>query len=304
MSTNRQRHRRLLELEEELDRRAAEQNAALLEARQTLHDEALVPFRDVYQRLRHADPAELTPVESPALGDPAGSASSQPRGFTVPPAVRVLAGTAMLVVVPVVVGHAAKAGPYHAVQAFGSASTGKAIRTLGGAAARNATEAWFGLGSLASGGGGREAGKRMLAGIQTLSADLTRGAIAAWQVHAFEDSQQKKARDLERREARTQQRQDEAPALLERSTDMQRVLEGLRSELVSRLPSVTALVEACDDFTRYDSRGRAEVAAMVALDGLAVRVMTCPVTDADGRLTEDSERVVAEAEALLRAQQA
>lgn len=37
-------------------------------------------------------------------------------------------------------------------------------------------------------------------------------------------------------------RQDEAPALHERSKDMQRVLQDLRSELVRRLPSFTTLV--------------------------------------------------------------
>lgn len=96
-------------------------------------------------------------------------------------------------------------------------------------------------------------------------------------------------------------RQDEAPALHERSRDMQRVLQDLRSELVRRLPSFTTLVEACDDFARYDSRQRAEVVAMVDLDGLAARVMNCPITDADGRLTEESGRAVADAEARLRA---
>jgi hypothetical protein len=84
---------------------------------------------------------------------------------------------------------------------------------------------------------------------------------------------------------------------------MQRVLQDLRSELVRRLPSFTTLVEACDDFTQYDSRQRAEVAAMVDLDGLAVMVMNCPIIDADGRMTEESGRVVADAEASLQARE-
>jgi hypothetical protein len=40
---------------------------------------------------------------------------------------------------------------------------------------------------------------------------------------------------------------------------------------------------------------------MVDLAGLAVMVMNCPFTDADGRMTEESGRVVADAEAPLRA---
>ncbi|MEV7189832.1 hypothetical protein [Kitasatospora sp. NPDC093102] len=85
---------------------------------------------------------------------------------------------------------------------------------------------------------------------------------------------------------------------------MQLLLQNLRAEMVRRLPSFTTLVDTCDDFARYDSRRRAEVAAMVDLDGLAVRVMNCPITDADGRLTEESGRVVADAETRLREMEA
>ncbi|MFC3577084.1 hypothetical protein ACFOZ0_28150 [Streptomyces yaanensis] len=301
VKTNRQRDKRLLECEEELDRRAAKENAALQEARQTLYDEALVPFRDVYQRLKHVEPVEPAPIERPTAGDKAGIEPRQPRKITVPPAVRILAGGALLVAVPLVVGHTAKAGSYRAVRTFASASTGRPIKTLHGAAARNATEAWFGLGPIGAGGGGRAAGKRLLDKIETTSAHLTREAIAKWQTQALKESQQKKARDLDRRETKTTMRQGEAPALHERSKDMQRVLQDLRCALVRRLPSFTTLVEACDDFARYDSRQRAEVAAIVDLDGLAVRVMNCPITDADGRLTEESGQVVADAEARLRA---
>lgn len=51
------------------------------------------------------------------------------------------------------------------MQTFGSASTGRAIKTLHGAAARNATEAWFGREPIAAGGGRRAAGKWVLANI-------------------------------------------------------------------------------------------------------------------------------------------
>lgn len=299
--TNRGRRKRLLECEDELDRRAAEENAASQQARQALYDEALVPFRDVYQRLKHVDLVELAAIERPTVGDKVGVGPRRPRKIVVLPSVRVLAGGTSLIAIPLVVAHAAKAGSFRAVQTFGSASTGRPIKTLHGAAARNAAEAWFGRGSVAAGGGGRAAGKRMLDKIETNSANRTQEVIAKWQIQAFEDSQQKKARGLERRETKTKMRQDEAPALHERSRDMQLVLQDLRAELVRRLPLFTALVEACDDFTQYDSCQRAEVAAMADLDGLAVMVMKCRITDADGRVTDESGRVVADAEARLRA---
>jgi hypothetical protein len=57
-----------------------------------------------------------------------------------------------------VAGATAVAGAYATAAAFGTASTGAAISGLSGIAARNATLAWLGGGSLASGGGGVAAG--------------------------------------------------------------------------------------------------------------------------------------------------
>lgn len=65
-----------------------------------------------------------------------------------------------------------------AVGALATASTGTAISTLGGAAATNATLAWLGGGSLASGGGGMAAGATVLSGI-TMGATAGIGLIAA-----------------------------------------------------------------------------------------------------------------------------
>lgn len=296
--TNRQRDKRLLECQEELDRRAAEENAALQKARQTLYDEALIPFHDVFQRLKHVGPIEPAAIERPTAGGEVGVDLRPPRKSAVLTAAKTLAGGALLVVaVPLAVGHVVPAGAYHVVRTFGSASTGRAIRTLHGAAARSATEAWFGR---AAGGVGVAAGRKALSELGTTSAALTQKAIVKYQAQRLSDGRQEKARDLERREREMGEKQDAAPALYERSKDMQRVLQDLRSELVRRLPSFTTLVEACDDFTRYDSRQRAEVTAMVELDGLAVMVMNCPITDAEGRMTEESGRVVADTEARLR----
>ncbi|WGD38721.1 hypothetical protein [Streptomyces cathayae] len=129
---------------------------------------------------------------------------------------------------------------------------------------------------------------------------LSLAAIVEWQGRAARRGQREMAQDLERAETEMSAAEDAASALYARSKDIRRVLRDLRFILVRRLPSFTALTEACDDFTRYDSRQRAEVATMVDLAGLAVMVMSCPITDADGQLTEESGLVVADAEARLR----
>ncbi|MFF3212830.1 hypothetical protein ACFYYB_19430 [Streptomyces sp. NPDC002886] len=145
------------------------------------------------------------------------------------------------------------------------------------------------------------AGRKALSELGKTSAGLTQKVMAKYQGQQLSDSRQEKARDLERRERELSARQDAAPALYERGKDMQRTLHSLRSEVVKRLPSFTALVETCDDFTRYDSRRRAEVAEMAELYRLAGVAMNCPITDAEGRMTEESGRVVTDVEARLRA---
>lgn len=64
-----------------------------------------------------------------------------------------------------------------AVTYIGTASTGTAIASLHGAAATNATLAWLGGGSIASGGGGMALGSSVLAGITFGAATVAAAAI-------------------------------------------------------------------------------------------------------------------------------
>ncbi|MBE5103315.1 hypothetical protein [Priestia aryabhattai] len=61
-------------------------------------------------------------------------------------------------------------GAWALVSTLGTASTGTAIGTLSGAAATNATLAWFGGGALAAGGGGMAVGTVILGGIVVIPA--------------------------------------------------------------------------------------------------------------------------------------
>ncbi|MEU8594245.1 hypothetical protein AB0D07_11035 [Streptomyces globisporus] len=298
---NRKMRKHLQEATQELDQQAAEDCIALNEARQMLCEVAVLPSRDVYGRLKNVDHFALATIEMSTVSREGGVEPRRTGGIAVLPAARMAGRVVLFVALPLAVGHAAKSGSYRAVQEFGSASTGRAIKTLRGAAARNAAEAWFGRGAVAVGGGGRAVGKKVLGKIEFKSAKITYQVAATWRIQTFGDGQQEEARGLERREAAVRQRRDEALALHEHSEEVQRVIQDLRSELTARLPSFVALVEACDDFTRYDSRQRAEVATMVDLDGLAVRVMTCPLADPVGRPTEESKLVVSDVEARLRA---
>jgi len=75
-------------------------------------------------------------------------------------------------------GALAGAGVYSSVMALGTASTTTAISSLSGVAATNATMAWLGGGSLATGGMGMAGGAMALGGFVAGPAILIMGAIA------------------------------------------------------------------------------------------------------------------------------
>lgn len=76
-------------------------------------------------------------------------------------------------------GFAAGGASYLGVSALGTASTGTAIGSLSGAAATNATLAWLGGGSLASGGLGIAGGMAVMGGLVAGPAIAIAGAVMA-----------------------------------------------------------------------------------------------------------------------------
>jgi hypothetical protein len=77
--------------------------------------------------------------------------------------------TGMVLLQGSTIGGLAALGSWTLVSLFGTASTGTAISTLSGAAAYNATLAWFGGGAIAAGGGGMAAGTMTLIDITGIS---------------------------------------------------------------------------------------------------------------------------------------
>ncbi|WP_394838639.1 hypothetical protein LVJ94_17230 [Pendulispora rubella] len=86
---------------------------------------------------------------------------------------------AMAITKGTVAGASTALGAWSLVATLGSASTGTAISSLSGAAAMNATLAWFGGGSLAAGGLGMTAGMAVVGGIVAVPA----AAVVATTMH-------------------------------------------------------------------------------------------------------------------------
>ncbi|MFF7440876.1 hypothetical protein [Streptomyces sp. NPDC008122] len=287
---NQQRHEKLAARRRKLDRHVAQEGAAQEERRQATYDRALVPFRDAFERLKRVDLAELAPVE------PAGHATADVE-------LRKVQRLAVSAIGSIVGGGATGAGvgaaTYMAVGAFATASTGTAISGLSGAAASSATLAWLGGGSLAAGGGGMAAGTAVLAAAVALPALLATGALLEWRGRSAREDQKKLAEELDEAEAELTAARGILSEVFRRSREIRLVLKDLCTAMEERLPAFVELVAQHDDYGTYDTRQRARVKEVFDLACTTVTVMGAPPAGEDGRVSELSGRVVADARARL-----
>ena len=96
----------------------------------------------------------------------------------------------------VTAGASTAVGIYSAVGSIGSASTGTAIGTLSGAAAKKATLAWLGGGSIAAGGGGMAVGFLTLGSLIFGPAVLVNGIMEVSRAAKFETEVESKKSEL------------------------------------------------------------------------------------------------------------
>ncbi|WP_137988409.1 hypothetical protein [Streptomyces vilmorinianum] len=295
---NGRRHKKLVQRQECLTERLVAETEAQERTRRRAYDKALVPFVDVFSRLKNVDLAELVAIAEPAETELTDVEVRRIQLDAVN-AVATLAGG-------VAVGAGAGAVTFAAVGAFAAASTGTAISALSGAAATSATLAWLGGGSLTAGGGGVAAGTAVLTGIVALPVLLALGGFFEWKGRNDLREQRGVAAELNKLAAELRAREARVEASGKRSRQVRQLLDRLRKEIRRRLPALRTLVDGQDDYAVYTPTQRAEVAVLVGLAGAMVAVMGTPITDDDGHVTDLSKRVVKDTrirlEALVTAQ--
>jgi hypothetical protein len=182
---------------------------------------------------------------------------------------------------------ACAAGANASVMAFvglvGSASTGTAISSLSGAAAINATMAWLGGGSLASGGGGMAVGRFVLGGV-TIAPAVLLGALA------FGSKAKKELKDAEDRASEVSVETAKVDTLrlfldsvIKRINELKRLANNLNSRAVRALRLVESIsfdVNSEDDIKAFQQ-------AALLVKALA-DVMKTPIVDEQGALTTES----------------
>lgn len=185
-------------------------------------------------------------------------------------------------------------GAYGAAGALATASTGTAIATLSGAAATNATLAFFGGGSLAAGGLGMAGGTAVLGGLVAGPALAVLGFVAGAKASKNLDAANAnyaKAREFEE-EMKT------VAALCygirRRAAMFNRFLIRLQivfDPIVFEMAKI--IKEKGTDYREFSDDEKKCVASAMSLAGAIKAVLDTPILDEAGNLTEESGEIIA-----------
>lgn len=184
-------------------------------------------------------------------------------------------------------------GAYGAAGALATASTGTAIASLSGAAATNATLAFFGGGSLAAGGLGMAGGTAVLGGLVAGPALAVLGVVVGAKASANLDkaySNLSKAKEFK-------EEMDTASALCigirKRASMFNRFLVSLNSIFEPLIYEMTNIIEKRGtDFRNFSDNEKRVVAEAMAMAGAIKSILDTPILDDEGNLTPESDKMV------------
>ena len=191
-------------------------------------------------------------------------------------------------------------GAYGAASALATASTGTAIATLSGAAATNATLAFFGGGSLAAGGLGMAGGMAVLGGLVAGPALLVMGLIVGAKTEEkLDKALENKAQADEITEAlKTASLQ--CSAIRRRSYMFFELLARLDSYFLPQIWKMKEIIETeGTDYSQYKPESKKAI-AMAASTACSIKsVLDTPILTSDGSLTVESSGAVDKIKELI-----
>jgi hypothetical protein len=188
-------------------------------------------------------------------------------------------------------GARAAAGAYVAQQAalwgvtsFAAASTGASIAGLSGAAATNATLAWLGGGTLATGGGGVALGGIMLTGIAVAPAALVGGFAIGVQGQRSLTKAQDIVASVDKSLAEMSGKQLLLGQVESRIGELEDVLDDVNTRALANLEALNLL--------DFDPEAHlAEFQRTALLMRALGEILSTPIVDINGKPTEQSLRV-------------
>ena len=191
-------------------------------------------------------------------------------------------------------------GAYSAATTFASASTGTAIATLSGAAAHNATLAFFGGGSLINGGLGMAGGTAVLGGLVAGPALMVMGLITS--IKAGENLEKAKGNMAQAQEIVTalDAASFQCSSIRRRTYMLYDVLAHLDSLFLPQIWKMEDIVAAeGEDYREYTPDSKKAIAAAASTACSIKAVLDTPILTEEGELTDASRQVTEQIEGII-----
>lgn len=201
-----------------------------------------------------------------------------------------------------VAGAAVAFGAYGAAGALATASTGTAIATLSGAAATNATLAFFGGGALAAGGLGIAGGTMVLGGLVAGPALAVLGFVMGAKASSNLDNAWSNLATAKKVREELSVLTTACQGIKKRADLFTRTLIKLESILNTQLAKFEYIIATEGvDYSRFSESSKDLVAMLLATVQAVKALLYTPLLNENGALTDESEKVVDTVSGLLEA---
>lgn len=183
-------------------------------------------------------------------------------------------------------------GAYGTATTFATASTGTAIASLSGAAATNATLAFFGGGSLAAGGLGVAGGTAVLGGMVAGPALAILGIVMSAKASKKLDEAYSNKAEAQKIAAELNTATIMCNGIRRRAYLFQRLLikcESLFSPLLYEMKKIQVISGV--DYNKYTIEQKQTIARALSLAGTIKAILDTPILTEEGVLTPESEAI-------------
>ena len=197
-------------------------------------------------------------------------------------------------------GALAAFGAYGAAQALAVASTGTAISSLSGVAATNATLAFFGGGSIASGGLGIAGGTAVLGGLVAGPALMVMGLVAGNAARKQLDVARTNKAEAVQVASELHAAALQCEAIRRRTYMFYNLLARLDTYFLPLIYRMEEIFEAeGDDYRQYSPESKKVIASCASIAVSVKSVLDTLLLTDDGLLTDDSEKTSTNIEGFL-----
>lgn len=184
-------------------------------------------------------------------------------------------------------------GAYNAAGLLATASTGTAIASLSGAAATNATLAFFGGGSLAVGGLGMAGGTAVLGGLVAGPALVVLGFVVEAKASANLDKAYSNLAKAKKFRAEMDLASTVCIGIRKRAAMFNRFLVTLNSVFEPLIYEMTQIIsKRGTNFRNFTDEEKKVVAEAMAMAGAIKSILDTPILNDEGNLTPESDKMV------------